>query len=36
MQRDDAYAQCRTARIGDAIRLVAFPDVELRVADVLR
>jgi hypothetical protein len=25
----------RTARIGEAIRLVAFPDVEIRVGDVL-
>jgi Uma2 family endonuclease len=32
---DSAYTQCRTARIGDAIVLVAFPDVEIQVADVL-
>jgi Uma2 family endonuclease len=30
-----AYAHRRTARIDDAIRLVAFPDVEIRVGDVL-
>jgi Uma2 family endonuclease len=33
--RDDTYAHCRTACIGDAIRLTAFPDVELHVGDVL-
>ena len=31
-----AYAHRRTAGLGDTIRLVAFPDVEIRVADVLR
>ena len=30
-----AYAHRRTAGLGDAIRLVAFPDVEIRVGDVL-
>jgi Uma2 family endonuclease len=30
-----AFAHRRTARIGDAIRLVAFPDVEIQVGDVL-
>jgi Uma2 family endonuclease len=30
-----AYAHRRTARMGDTIRLVAFPDVEIRVRDVL-
>jgi Uma2 family endonuclease len=30
-----AYAHRRTARRGDAIRLVAFPDVQIRVSDVL-
>jgi Uma2 family endonuclease len=30
-----AYTQCRTARLGDTIRLAAFPDVELQVAAIL-
>jgi Uma2 family endonuclease len=30
-----AFAHRRTARIGEAIRLVAFPDVEIQVGDVL-
>ncbi len=32
---EGGYAQCRAARIGECIRLVAFPDVAIRVADVL-
>jgi Uma2 family endonuclease len=31
-----AYAHRRTAGLENAIRLVAFPDVEIRVGDVLR
>jgi Uma2 family endonuclease len=33
--REGAYAQCCTARVGDTIHLVAFPDVVIEVADVL-
>jgi Uma2 family endonuclease len=30
-----AYARCMTVRAGDTIRLVALPDVKIRVRDVL-
>jgi Uma2 family endonuclease len=32
---ESGYARCRTARVGDAIRLVAFPDAEIHVAEAL-
>jgi len=32
---DGTYAHCRTAAVGEAIGLAAFPDVEIRVGDVL-
>jgi hypothetical protein len=31
-----AYTQIRAARPGDVIRLRAFPDVEIAVADIVR
>ncbi len=33
---EGAYAHCRVARVGEGIRLVAFPDVEIHVEDVFR